>query len=280
LFEKKTFSILSKCCEDHTSNIKSCLDNSVAQCFVLLHDTMTKSKSVVVSKDSTVGTIDDSVGASTRGAVILIALQFASRCLTFLANQVLLRFLAPEILGVSAQLDLFANSVLIFARETPRIVVQRQRPGDADEKSDEIQTIINASHVSILLGIPLTIGFAALYLRNASLEVLKTPYFHQTLALYSGAVVIELLAEPCFVVLQHKLLYKTRASAEAAGSVARCFVTCLFAVMSSGAMRAYGGLGFGLGYLVFSIVCGILQYRKCRTVLHPEEKLLGRKINR
>lgn len=46
--------------------------------------------------------------------------------LTFIVNQVLLRFLSPQILGVATQLELFSISTLYFARESIRVAITRQ----------------------------------------------------------------------------------------------------------------------------------------------------------
>ncbi|KAI9681117.1 MAG: Oligosaccharide translocation protein rft1 [Caeruleum heppii] len=68
--------------------------------------------------------------ASASGATFLILLQVSSRLLTFLANQILLRYLSAPILGLSAQLELYLISVLYFSRESLRVAVQRLGTGD------------------------------------------------------------------------------------------------------------------------------------------------------
>jgi oligosaccharide translocation protein RFT1 len=59
------------------------------------------------------------------GASLLIALQIVSRLLTFLANQLLLRFLTAQQLGLATQLEVYYLSVLFFSRESLRVAVQR-----------------------------------------------------------------------------------------------------------------------------------------------------------
>ncbi|KAL1845230.1 hypothetical protein VTK73DRAFT_835 [Phialemonium thermophilum] len=71
-------------------------------------------------------------GQAVRGASLLILLQVASRAVTFVANQLLLRFLTARTLGVSAQLEAYYLTVLFFARESLRVAIQRQA-GDADD---------------------------------------------------------------------------------------------------------------------------------------------------
>src|SRR4051794_22555687 len=47
------------------------------------------------------------LSTSAQGATFLILLQITSRALTFGVNQVLLRYLSPELLGISTQLELY-----------------------------------------------------------------------------------------------------------------------------------------------------------------------------
>ena len=112
----------------------------------------------------------------SHGAPYLIVIQVASRGLTFLANQILLRYLSPGNLGVATQLELYSTSSLYFSRESIRIAVQRQptgllsghsnNPGDknvskglASVKSGHLraasQEIVNISYLSVIIGGPL-----------------------------------------------------------------------------------------------------------------------------
>src|SRR5271155_2596960 len=61
------------------------------------------------------------LSTSAGGATLLIGLQVGSRALTFIVNQILLRYLSPEILGISTQLEVYSISVLFFARESLRV---------------------------------------------------------------------------------------------------------------------------------------------------------------
>ena len=74
---------------------------------------------------------------SAQGATFLIALQIVSRALTFLVNQLLLRYLSPQLLGLSTQLDLYGNTVLYFARESLRVAIQRVGDGGDEQPSVE-----------------------------------------------------------------------------------------------------------------------------------------------
>ena len=182
------------------------------------------------------------LSASAKGATFLILLQVASRALTFAVNQILLRFLSPELLGVSAQLELFSISVLYFARESLRVALQRQAHGT--------QAVVNLAYLAVVTGLPLTYVLAHLWLRS---DTPKAPYFAEALSLYCVATVIELLTEPSFSAVQQKLLYKVRASAESTATLLRCFGTCGSAILANRMGTDIGALPFAIGQLAYAL---------------------------
>lgn len=181
------------------------------------------------------------LSASAKGATLLILLQVASRALTFAVNQVLLRFLSPELLGVSAQLELFSISVLYFARESLRVALQRQTHGT--------QAVVNLSYLAVFFGTPLAYLLALSWLRSDTPDV---PYFTEALLVYCLATFLELLSEPAFSAVQQKLLYKIRASAESSSTVLRCFGTCGSAIAASRFGLDIGVLPFAIGQLTYA----------------------------
>ena len=148
--------------------------------------------------------------SSAHGATFLISLQIGSRALTFLVNQVLLRHLSPELLGISAQLELYSTTVLFLARESLRVASlryageDRMKDDEGKGKSGEIrekemgkrlQDIVNACYIAVCLGVLLPGGFSRTYLNTASESVLRVPYFRTALLMYAIAVLVELLSE-------------------------------------------------------------------------------------
>ncbi|KAF1937852.1 Rft-1-domain-containing protein [Clathrospora elynae] len=182
------------------------------------------------------------LSASAKGATFLILLQVASRALTFAVNQILLRFLSPELLGVSAQLELFSISVLYFARESLRVALQRQAHGT--------QAVVNLSYLAVLFGTPLAYLLALVWLRSDTPNI---PYFMEALILYCLATFLELLSEPAFSAVQQKLLYKVRASAESSATLLRCFGTCGSAILAKRAGVDIGVLPFAVGQLAYAL---------------------------
>ncbi|KAL2264991.1 hypothetical protein VTJ83DRAFT_7501 [Remersonia thermophila] len=202
-----------------------------------------------------------------RGAGILIVLQVVSRALTFIANQLLVRFLTPQLLGVATQLEVYYLSVIFFARESLRVAIQRQDPSslsgsgasDGARRKDDnnpkqetagvaAQAAVNLGYLALALGIPLAAFFAWLYLGSLSAATLASaPNLVVSLYIYAAAAVIELASEPAFVVMQTRLQFGTRAAAESTATFLRCAVTLASAVW--GASRNLGVLPFALGQL-------------------------------
>ncbi|KAF3046746.1 Oligosaccharide translocation protein rft1 [Didymella keratinophila] len=200
------------------------------------------------------------LSASAKGATFLILLQVASRALTFAVNQVLLRFLSPELLGVSAQLELFSISVLYFARESLRVALQRQAHGT--------QAVVNLSYLAVITGLPLTYALAHLWLRS---DTPKVPYFVEALGLYCVATVIELLTEPFFSAVQQKLLYKIRASAESSATLLRCFGTCGSAILANYVGVDIGVMPFAFGQLAYALGLLVVYFTNMRSVARSEQ---------
>ena len=229
--------------------------------------------------------------AVVRGASLLIALQLLSRLATFAANQLLLRLLTAPLLGLAAQLDVYYLSVLFFARDSLRVAVQRQGVGQqqqqqptpktttaANKKTNndgtahdatttatttsrdaaerrESQAVVNLGYLAVPLGIILAIVFAWLYTASATTTTLQAPYLVVSLRIYGVAAVAELLSEPCFVLMQTRLRFGTRAAAESIATVLRCAV--VFASASWAARNQdradLGVLPFALGQLVYGL---------------------------
>ncbi|KAL8679545.1 MAG: hypothetical protein Q9186_004191 [Xanthomendoza sp. 1 TL-2023] len=213
---------------------------------------------------------------STKGATYLILLQIGSRALTFLVNQLLLRFLSPELLGISTQLDLYSVSVLFFARESLRVALQRQDDATTSVEARDTKTsqnssqpdihiqgrktqeVVNLSYLAVFLGLPLALVLASLYIRSADSSVLETPAIKQSLDLYCFATILELFSEPCFAIGQQQMLYRVRALAETLATFTRCLLTCGTVIWLSKAKDAHGALPFALGQLGYAVVLNLV----------------------
>ncbi|GAB1319796.1 Oligosaccharide translocation protein rft1 [Madurella fahalii] len=227
-----------------------------------------------------------------RGASLLILLQVISRAVTFVANQVLVRFLTAQLLGVSTQLEVYYLSVIFFARESLRVAIQRQdssglsppppssqKGGKTDGKANtSAQAVINLGYLSIVLGIPLALFFGWLYLNSLSSSTLESaPNLIISLYIYALAAVLELVSEPAFVVMQTRLQFGTRAAAESVATFLRCLITLGSAVW--GANRDVGVLPFALGQLSYGIgLLGVYVWHGAGLAKKEGFSLLPRRI--
>jgi len=190
---------------------------------------------------------DTTLSASARGASFLILLQVGSRALTFALNQILLRYLSPDILGISVQLELYCISVLYFSRESLRVALQR--------RADGVQAVVNLAYLALIAGIPIGFVLARLYLRTGVPDV---PHLGLSVWLYGIAAVIELMSEPAFVAAQQLSAYKVRARAEAVATVGKTAVTVGLVLKWSREGRSTGVLAFADGQLAYAMLLLIM----------------------
>ncbi|KAI9739054.1 MAG: Oligosaccharide translocation protein rft1 [Cirrosporium novae-zelandiae] len=206
---------------------------------------------------------DNVLQASARGAQYLILLQIGSRALTFIFNQILLRFLSPSILAVSTQLELFSISIFAFSRDSLRVALQRAGGADGNNGSRsssaittrKAQVAINISYLSLPLGTFFALLFAYIYYAHASSStsgILSIPYFATSLLAYGLAALLELATEPAFTLLQQRLIYSVRASAEGLGALTRCLVTCGTAFWGFRQGNDLGVLPFAMGQMAWA----------------------------
>ncbi|KAI1800116.1 Rft-1-domain-containing protein [Daldinia bambusicola] len=200
-------------------------------------------------------------GSAVHGASLLIILQIASRAVTFVANQLLLRFLTAQLLGVSTQLEVYYLSVLFFARESLRVAIQRQEsPSSASNSTDnhsrteharDSQSVVNISHISLLLGLGASAGLGWAYLSYVDAATASTPYLGVSLRIYAVAAVVELLSEPAFIILQYRLRFGPRAAAESVATFLRCLITFGATNWAWKKGLEIGVLPFALGQLAY-----------------------------
>ncbi|KHN95784.1 oligosaccharide translocation protein RFT1 [Metarhizium album ARSEF 1941] len=200
-----------------------------------------------------------------KGASLLILLQLISRLVSFTASQLLLRFLTPRLVGLSSQLEVYYLSVLFFARESLRVAIQRQGSSNAESSPSDnqeqllktrrrdSQAVVNLGYLAIVLGLFVSTGLGWMYLAYANESVLETPHLVSSLRLYGLAAMVELLSEPCFVLMQRRLRFGTRATAESAATLLRCLAVFGSTVLASRRGLDLGVLPFALGQVTYGV---------------------------
>ena len=212
---------------------------------------------------------DTAVSASAKGATFLIAVQIASKALTFGLNQLLLRYLSPALLGASVQLELYKIGALYFSRESLRVATERRSGGG-------VQAAVNLSYLAILSGLPIGLFFAHWYLSVGHPDV---PYFVEALRVNEIAALIELLKEPAFVAVQQKMLYKIRAAAEVPGVIMKTFATAALVFWSRHRGIDLGMLPFAAGEFANSATMAVIYlYQTARVARQENFSLLPTKM--
>ncbi|GJJ79113.1 oligosaccharide translocation protein RFT1 [Entomortierella parvispora] len=215
------------------------------------------------------------LSSSVQGASYLVLLQFVSRMLTFTLNQVLLRFTTAETLGIaSVKLELLLNTILFLSREGVRCAAIRVSDdtkdtadntgagagssGSTDSKDSKrkeskdsaiirpgteayrLQKLVNMVYAPIPVGVIMTCAAVSYYLSQVDdLSEAKSPGYRLSIYLYGLSALIELLAEPMFMVAQYKLWFKTRVSVEGTAVIVRCILTCALTIYGARSSLAH-----------------------------------------
>ncbi|KAL6639275.1 hypothetical protein ACP70R_023005 [Stipagrostis hirtigluma subsp. patula] len=153
------------------------------------------------------------------------AAQFLSRVLPFLYNVWFVRQLnSNDCAAYALQLPLFINSVLFLSREGFRRACLRSDSQSGDSLTDE--ETLRVAWMVIPFGILIT-SIGSLFVLSVKKLKFSDPYAKATLII-GFACVLELMAEPLYILSQKKKYYIIRVYTEPAASVLRCLTTFIF----------------------------------------------------
>ncbi|CAN1180466.1 Protein RFT1 homolog [Linum perenne] len=163
----------------------------------------------------------------------LLATQLLSRGIPFIFNSWLVRYLTAEDYAVYAvQFQLFVTCVLFLSREGFRRACMR-----ADMKSDEISPedyaakILKVAWMSLPLGIVITAAACAFVFWWQGLSFSDS--YGQAILINGCACMLELLAEPLYILSQNMLLLELRLVVESAATLFRCLTMYILVVKMS-----------------------------------------------
>lgn len=208
------------------------------------------------------------------GVGALAGAQVLTKLMTFLVNQTVLRFVDARDFGASSQLEFVGITVLSLARDAIRFASQRQtlEHSHADEyrvdggpvhgtRSGTIQETVNLAYCSIAIGAPLAVAMTMFMLYagdGSSIAIISA-------VMYGVASILELAAEPCFLISQLQVDLSGRARVEALSAIFRTMCTFFLIVfMNSPAIFAFaaGQLTFGLVYCISFYLQSIAVFRR------------------
>jgi oligosaccharide translocation protein RFT1 len=163
--------------------------------------------------------------SAATGASYNMLLQLAFRALTFLMNAYVLRHISSELLGVvNVRLTLLYTTILFVSREAFRkACLSKSNVGI------QWRQTINLLWCTVPLGIVTAVLLSVIWL--FVLEQPSTDHYFWGVLAYSLAAVLELCAEPLWVVGQIFLYVRLKVAIEAAATFIRCFVTVILLLL-------------------------------------------------
>ncbi|KAL0736357.1 hypothetical protein Bca4012_012567 [Brassica carinata] len=208
----------------------------------------------------------DSVNLS-RTFKYLLATQFLSRGIPFIFNSWIVRRLTEGDYALYAvQFHLFVTCVLFLSREGFRRACLR-----ADINSDglvsekDVTKLLKVAWVTLPLGIAVTIAACIFVLWWQNLSFSDT--YAQAILIHGFACVLELMAEPLYILSQTLMLLKLRLVVETVATFSRCVTLCFLIVKQNNMEKgiifalsqvAYGGSLF-LGYWAYFLMRGVFK---------------------
>ncbi|KAB5573752.1 hypothetical protein DKX38_000946 [Salix brachista] len=192
----------------------------------------------------------------------LLATQFLSRGIPFIFNSWIVRHLTAEDYALYAvQFHLFVTCVLFLSREGFRRACMR-----ADIKCDDASTeeyaakLLKVAWMTLPLGVVTTISGCAFVFWWQGLTH-SDPYA-QAILINGCACILELLAEPLYILSQNLLLLKLRLIIETAATLLRCLTMYILIVkqtsMDKGIIFALSQTAYGaclfLGYWSYFVL--------------------------
>ncbi|KAH6782757.1 lipid transporter [Perilla frutescens var. frutescens] len=199
----------------------------------------------------------------------LLATQFLSRGIPFIFNSWIVRHLSEEDYAVYAvQFHLFVTCILFLSREGFRRACMRAdiRCDGASAAGANAAKLLKVAWMTFPLGILVTIGACLFVFWWQDLSY-SSPYGHAIL-INGFACVLELLAEPFYILSQTLVLLRLRLLVETAATLSRCIITYIFilkqpslekAIVFALSQVAYGASIF-LGYWGYFLLFRVYKF--------------------
>ncbi|KAL2555966.1 lipid transporter [Forsythia ovata] len=199
----------------------------------------------------------------------LFATQLFSRGIPFIFNSWIVRHLTEEDYALYAvQFHLFVTCVLFLSREGFRRACTRAdiRCDDASTTRENAAKLLKVAWMTFPLGIIVTLAACVLVFWWKGLSY-SSPYA-QAILINGFACILELLAEPFYILSQNLLLLRLRLVVESTATLSRCLTTYILILKQSSMEKA---IIFALSQVAYgvSIFLGywgyFLLYRASKT---------------
>lgn len=227
---------------------------------------------------------------STKGVTFLMFSQLFTKIISFVLNNLLIRYLSPRIFGITAFLEFLLSTVLFFSREAIRLSTLRIKAPAAedsgkqhddeldDSNSSVLQSVVNFAYIPLCIGFPLSLVLIAWQYSNLNEYFIALPFFKQSIAMIWLSIMMELFSEPFFIVNQFMLNYKVRSQIESIAVTIACAVNFIVVYLYENKINGSGPalhddlkqegiaiLAFSIGKLAYSsalLLCYYYDYLK------------------
>jgi oligosaccharide translocation protein RFT1 len=193
--------------------------------------------------------------SAMKSASYNVLLQISLRIITFLMNAFILRFISRETLGlVNVRLTLLYTTILFLAREAFRKTCLSHSAKSKETKWDQI---INLVWLTVPFGVlaSLVFGFIWLNWLETPPKSLAKDYSISVL-FFSFSAVVELMAEPLWIVFQCHLFVRLKVVIEGFAVLFRCLTAVLLVYF----IPSLGLFAFCFAQLLQSLTYCVLYY--------------------
>ncbi|URD81105.1 Rft protein [Musa troglodytarum] len=198
----------------------------------------------------------------------LMATQFLSRGIPFMFNSWIVRHLtAADYALYAVQFHLFITCILFLSREGFRRACMRTDIQRNDSSMEEnAARLLKVAWMTFPIGILFTLAVCFIVFWFQKLT--PSDAYGQAILIHGLACILELLAEPLYILSQNLLLLKLRLIVETAATILRCMTTYTLIVrkpnMEKGIVFALSQASYGacllLGYWAYFVFLCINRY--------------------
>ncbi|XP_075039140.1 man(5)GlcNAc(2)-PP-dolichol translocation protein RFT1 [Mixophyes fleayi] len=203
------------------------------------------------------GSQQDVLTDTTKLASYTMILQIFFRVLTFALNAFTLRYVSKEIIGiVNVRLTLFYTTIVFLAREAFR------RACLSHSTQQSWRHTIHLTWLAVPLGICWSLVLGWIWLRVLEVpDPEMIPHYGTGVVAFGFSAVVELLAEPFWVLAQAHLFVRLKVMAESLAIILRCSITVILVLLCP----HWGLLIFSLAQILYTsllALCYILYFAK------------------
>lgn len=194
-------------------------------------------------------------------AIALVTFQLYSRLLTFLLNAVVIRLTSPRVLGIAViKLELLYNAAVFLSREGIRLALLRYTPSPGQDETSWLCTLAHMSWLALPFSAPVMLFLGLAYGLSIPNDIIDAGLKHLyclALGIYAVGALVELAAEPCYMLFVHRNQVQLRIRAESTALTLRAVAllgSCVLVARMGGEHYSdlqRGLIAFPIGQIIY-----------------------------